>query len=325
MYDLIQRPRRLRRTEGIRRLIRENYVHVDDLIYPIFITHGENIKSEISSLPGNYHWSVDRVLEEVAEIVELRIPGILLFGVPDAKDEIGSAAWAEDGIVQQACQKIKEKYPNLLVITDVCLCQYTDHGHCGRLTKEGEVDNDSTLELLAKTALSHVLAGADMVAPSDMMDGRIAAIRKKLDKNGFSHIPILSYAVKYASNFYGPFRNAAHSAPKQGDRRSYQMDPPNIQEALREARLDVKEGADILMVKPGLAYLDVVKALADNFDLPIACYNVSGEYAMVKAAAEKGWIDEKNVIMEMMVSMKRAGADIIITYFAKEVAKLLQS
>jgi porphobilinogen synthase len=304
-------------------MVRENQIAVSDIIYPLFLTHGKEICSAISSMPGQYHWSLDRVLEEVAEVVELGIPGVLLFGVPAYKDELGSSAWASDGVVQEACRLIKAHYPDLIVITDVCLCQYTDHGHCGMLSA-GEVYNDETLDLLSKTALSHVVAGADLVAPSDMMDGRVAAIREMLDEHGFSHIPILSYAVKYASSFYGPFREAAHSAPRQGDRRSYQMDPSNLREALREARLDVEEGADLLMVKPALAYLDVVRTLANEFDLPIVCYNVSGEYAMVKAAAAQGWIDEAAVVMEMMVSMKRAGADLIITYFAKDVARMLK-
>lgn len=321
---LTHRPRRLRSTETMRRLVREHQVHVDDLIFPIFVTHGQDIKEEISSMPGNYHWSIDRMLEEVEEVVKLGIPGIIIFGIPEKKDAFGSGAWAKEGIVQQACRQVKEAYPDLLVITDVCLCQYTDHGHCGMVTEAGTIDNDATLEFLANTALSHARAGADVVAPSDMMDGRVRAIREKLDEAGFNHIPILSYAVKYASNFYGPFREAAHSAPQQGDRRSYQMDPANGKEALREARLDVEEGADLLMVKPGLPYLDVVRSLADEFDLPIAVYNVSGEYAMVKAAAEKGWIDGEKVMMEMMVSMKRAGAKVIITYFAKDVARLLK-
>lgn len=323
-HKLTHRPRRLRRNESIRRLVRENQVQIDDLIYPIFVSHGKDLKVEIPSMPGNYHWSIDRVLEEVNEVVELGIPGIILFGIPKNKDEFGSGAWAKEGIVQKACRKIKEAYPDLLIITDVCLCQYTEHGHCGMVTETGQIDNDATLEFLANTALSHARAGADIVAPSDMMDGRVMAIRDKLDEAGFTHIPILSYAVKYASNFYGPFREAAHSAPTHGDRRSYQMDPANMREALREARLDLEEGADILMVKPGLPYLDVVRRLADEFDVPIAVYNVSGEFSMVKAAAEKGWIDGEKVMMEMMVSMKRAGAKMIITYFAKEIAQLLR-
>lgn len=322
-HRIIHRPRRLRRTEGIRALVRENQVTRSDLIYPLFVTHGEDICTEIASMPGQYHWSPDRIMEEVEEVVELGIPGVLLFGLPAYKDATGSAAWDSQGVVQNACRQIKAQYPDLVVITDVCLCQYTDHGHCGVLTKAG-VSNDTTLELLAKTALSHAQAGADLVAPSDMMDGRVGAIRETLDDHGYSHIPILSYAVKYASSFYGPFREAAHSAPQHGDRRSYQMDPPNLREALREARLDVEEGADLLMVKPALAYLDVVRTLANEFDLPIVCYNVSGEYAMVKAAAAQGWIDEDRVIMEMLVGMKRAGADLIITYFAKDVARILQ-
>lgn len=305
-------------------MVRENQITVSDLIYPLFVTRGRQIRSSIASMPGQYHWSPDQVLVEVAEVVELGIPGVILFGLPEYKDECGSAAWASDGVVQATCCLIKAQYPDLIVVTDVCLCQYTDHGHCG-MVSQGEVLNDETLELLAKTAVSHAEAGADMVAPSDMMDGRVAAIREMLDDHGYSHIPILSYAVKYASSFYGPFREAAHSAPRQGDRRSYQMDPPNLREAIREARLDLEEGADLLMVKPALAYLDVIRTLADEFDVPIVCYNVSGEYAMVKAAAAQGWIHEESVIMEMMVSMKRAGADLIITYFAKDVARLLKN
>ena len=327
MAKLTRRLRRLRSTTNIRRMVRENHLVVDDLIYPIFVKYGENVKSEIPSMPGIFHWSVDRVLEEVKEVVNLDIPAIILFGIPDPeeKDQDGRPAWDQDGIVQQACRKIKEEYPGLMVITDVCLCQYTEHGHCGQLLENGWVDNDSTLELLSKVALSHVNAGADMVAPSDMMDGRVAAIRQELDANGHSYIPIMSYAVKYASSFYGPFRDAANSSPNQGDRSSYQMDPANGREALQEAELDIREGADILMVKPGLPYLDVVKDLSNNYNLPIACYNVSGEYGMVKAAGEKGWIDEDKVMMEMMISMKRAGVDLIITYFAKDLARLLQS
>lgn len=319
---LIKRPRRLR-NNNIRDLVRENQLSVDDLIYPLFVVNGEGIKEEIPSMPGNYHWSLDLVMEEVENLVDLGIKAIILFGIPEFKDEKGSSAWIDDGIVQRACQKIKEEYPDLLVITDVCLCQYTDHGHCGVL-EDGRVKNDPTLELLAKTAVSHAEAGADMVAPSDMMDGRVGAIRKALDENGFSNISIMAYSAKYASSFYGPFRDAAHSAPEEGDRRSYQMDPANSKEAVKETALDIEEGADIIMVKPALSYLDIIQKLDDEFDYPVAAYNVSGEYSLIKAAAEKGWINEQEVVLEMLLSMKRAGTDLILTYFAKDVAKWLR-
>lgn len=320
--ELIHRPRRLRRTKSIRRMVRETKVTVDDLIYPLFIVPGNNIKKEIASLPGNYHLSLDRLEEEIEEIVSLKIPGVILFGIPSYKDEKGLEAYSDNGIIQKAVQKIKEIDPDISVITDVCLCEYTSHGHCG-LIKDGKVDNDSTVDLIAKTALSHVIAGADMVAPSDMMDGRIGAIRKILDKNGYQNIPIMAYSVKYASAFYGPFREAAGSAPQFGDRKSYQMDPANKEEAVREMLLDYKEGADIIMIKPALAYLDVVSKAKELLAAPIAVYNVSGEYAMVKAASKAGWIDEKKIMIEMLTSMKRAGAQIIISYFAKEFAKLV--
>jgi porphobilinogen synthase len=297
-------------------------LRADDLIYPLFAVHGENVKEEIPSMPDNYHFSLDLLLEEVTQLVELGIGGILLFGIPDYKDEVGSSAWQEDEIVQQACRRIKEEFPELLVITDVCLCQYTSHGHCGVL-EDSKVQNDPTLENLAKVALSHAEAGADMVAPSDMMDGRIQAIRKCLDGAGYKDVSIMAYSAKYASSFYGPFRDAAHSAPEEGDRSSYQMDPANGEEALREIKLDVEEGADIVMVKPALPYLDVIKEADQEFDLPLAAYNVSGEYAMIKAAAEKGWLKEEETALEMLTSIKRAGADIIITYWAKEVADKL--
>jgi porphobilinogen synthase len=316
----VYRPRRLRRTETIRRMVRETKLSVDDLIYPLFVVPGSGVKSPIPSMPGISHFSVDMVGDEVGEAADLGIPAVLLFGIPETKDATGSGAYAPDGIVQRAIETIKKAYPDMYVVTDVCMCEYTDHGHCGIIV-EGDVDNDATLELIARTALSHVRAGADMVAPSDMMDGRVGEIREILDENNFSHIPIMSYAAKYASAFYGPFREAAESAPQFGDRRSYQMDPPNTREALREVELDIDEGADIIMVKPALPYLDVLRLVRDTFDLPVAAYNVSGEYAMVKAAAERGWIDGDRVMMETLISIKRAGADIIITYFAKEAAR----
>lgn len=320
--ELIHRPRRLRRTESIRRMVRETKVTVDDLIYPLFIVPGNNIKKEIASLPGNYHLSLDRLEEEIEEIVSLKIPGVILFGIPSYKDENGSEAYLDNGIIQKAVQKIKQIDPDIIVITDVCLCEYTSHGHCG-LIKGGQVDNDSTVDIISKTALSHVIAGADMVAPSDMMDGRIGAIRKVLDKSGYQDIPIMAYSAKYASAFYGPFREAAGSTPQFGDRMSYQMDPANREEAVREMLLDYKEGADIIMIKPALAYLDVVSIAKEMLTVPIAVYNVSGEYAMVKAASKAGWIDEKKIMAEMLTSMKRAGAQIIITYFAKDYSKFL--
>lgn len=318
----VYRPRRLRRTETIRRMVRETKLSVDDLIYPLFVVPGSGVKSPIPSMPGISHFSVDMLGDEVSEAADLGIPAVLLFGIPETKDATGSGAYAPDGIVQRAIEAIKKANPDMYVVTDVCMCEYTDHGHCGIIV-EGDVDNDATLELIARTALSHVRAGADMVAPSDMMDGRVGEIREILDENDFSHIPIMSYAAKYASAFYGPFREAAESAPQFGDRRSYQMDPPNTREALREVELDIDEGADIIMVKPALPYLDILRLVRDSFDLPVAAYNVSGEYAMIKAAAERGWIDGDRVMMEALISIKRAGADIIITYFAKEAARKL--
>lgn len=318
----LYRPRRLRRTETIRRMVRETKLSVDDLIYPLFVVPGSGVKSPIPSMPGINHFSVDMLGDEVSETADLGIPAVILFGIPETKDATGSGAYAPDGIVQRAIDAIKKAVPEMLVVTDVCMCEYTDHGHCGVIV-EGDVDNDASLELIARTALSHVRAGADMVAPSDMMDGRVGEIRDILDENDFSHIPIMSYAAKYASAFYGPFREAAESAPQFGDRRSYQMDPPNTREALREVELDIDEGADIIMVKPALPYLDILRLVRDSFDLPVAAYNVSGEYAMIKAAAERGWIDGDRVMMEALVSIKRAGADIIITYFAKEAARKL--
>ncbi len=323
MYFPSYRPRRMRRNQNIRRMVRETHLRVDDLIYPMFSAFGKNIKKEIGSMPGIYQQSIENIVIEAKEVFDLGIPAVVLFGIPENKDAVGSDAYCASGIIQETVRAIKAAVPELTVITDVCMCEYTDHGHCG-LIKDGDVDNDSTLELLAAEALSHAQAGADIVAPSDMMDGRIAAIRDILDENGFEHIPVMSYAVKYASAYYGPFREAADSTPEFGDRRSYQMDPANRQEALREAQQDVAEAADFLMVKPALAYLDVLRELKDNFDLPLVAYNVSGEYSMVKAAAEKGWIDGDRVMMETLLGMKRAGADLIITYHAKEAAILLQ-
>ena len=318
----MNRTRRLRKTENIRRLVRENRITVDDLIYPLFIEEGANIETEIVSMPGIKRWSLDRISKELDEVVALDIPAVLLFGIPSKKDEIGSETWNDNGIMQNAIRFIKKNYPSLYVITDVCFCEYTSHGHCG-VIHDNDVDNDATLPNIAKQVISHAKAGADMVAPSGMMDGMIATIREALDNTGFYDLPIMSYAVKYASAYYGPFRDAADSAPTFGDRRTYQMDSSNRDEALREATYDDQEGADILMVKPALAYLDIIRDVKNNFDRPVACYNVSGEYAMIKAAAEKGWIDGNRVMMESLLSMKRAGADIIITYFAKDVAKLL--
>ncbi|WP_457615848.1 porphobilinogen synthase [Lutibacter sp.] len=318
----MHRTRRLRKTKNIRRLVRENKLTVDDLIYPLFVEEGENIETEIVSMPGIKRYSLDKISKELDEVVALDIPAVLLFGIPTNKDEEGSETWNDNGIMQQAVRFIKKNYPSLYVITDVCFCEYTSHGHCG-IIHDNDVDNDATLPNIAKQVISHAKAGVDMVAPSGMMDGMIDTIRQALDNTGFQNIPIMSYAVKYASAFYGPFRDAADSAPAFGDRRTYQMDPSNRDEGLREATFDDQEGADILMVKPALSYLDIIRDLKNNFDRPIACYNVSGEYAMIKAAAEKGWIDGNKVMMESLLSMKRAGADIIITYFAKEVAKLL--
>ena len=318
-----QRLRRLRRKEALRKMVRETHLRIDDLIFPVFVRSGKGQKVEISSMPGIFQYSIDTVCKELEEVQSLGIPAILLFGLPDSKDELGSQAYAPQGIVQQAIKEIKSSFPTLIVITDICLCAYTNHGHCG-IIKDGVVENDQTLGILQKIALSQVEAGADMVAPSDMMDGRVGAIRTALDSNGFSHIPIMSYAAKYASQFYGPFREAADSSPQFGDRRSYQMDPANAEEALREIALDIEEGADIVMVKPALAYLDVIYRAKQKFTHPLAAYNVSGEYSMVKAAAMKGMIEEEGIMMEILQSIKRAGADFIITYFAKEAAKLIR-
>jgi porphobilinogen synthase len=314
--------RRLRRTEGLRSLVRETRLSPADFVFPLFVAHGRGLRQEIESMPGQYHLSPDGLAREAEELRALGIPAVLLFGLPAAKDDEGSEAYADDGIVQEAVGALKRAAPDLVVITDVCLCEYTSHGHCG-VVVDGEVDNDRTLELLARTALSHARAGADMVAPSDMMDGRVAAIRLALDENGFAHLPIMAYAAKYASAFYGPFRVAADSAPQFGDRRGYQMDPPNVREALREIEADIAEGADIVMVKPALAYLDVLARARRRFGLPLAAYNVSGEYAMVKAADSLGWLDGRRTALEVLTAIKRAGADIIITYHAKEAASWL--
>ncbi|MGI9952949.1 porphobilinogen synthase [Moorellaceae bacterium AZ2] len=320
------RLRRLRYNPVLRSMVRETEVGVKDLIYPLFVTAGRDVKNPVPSMPGVYQLSRDNLLKEAEEVVGLGIPAVLLFGVPEPeeKDEVASPAYAPDGIVQEAVRVLKKEFPGLMVITDVCLCEYTSHGHCG-LVDGGVILNDPTLELLARTALSHVEAGADMVAPSDMMDGRVAAIRRKLDAHGFTETPILSYAAKYASAFYGPFREAAASAPQFGDRRTYQMDPANSQEALREVAQDLEEGADIIMVKPALSYLDIIRRVKDHFNCPLAAYNVSGEYAMIKAAGLHGWISEREVVLEVLTSIKRAGADMIITYFAKDVARWLKT
>lgn len=317
------RPRRLRKNEPLRRLIRETYLSVDNFILPLFATVGKGVKKPIGSMPGHFQLSVDLLVKEVQECKELGIPGVLLFGIPERKDEAASGAFARDGIVQQAVRRIKDKVPDILVVTDVCLCEYTDHGHCGMIEK-GEVHNDMTLEVLAETAVSHAKAGADMVAPSAMMDGQVGMIREGLDEAGYETVPIMAYSAKYASCFYGPFREAAESAPRFGDRKAYQMDPANGDEAIREMNLDVQEGADILMVKPALPYLDIIRRAKEEFDLPIAAYNVSGEFAMIKAAAQLGWLDEEKAMMESLTAIRRAGADIILTYFAREAAKVLQ-
>ncbi|MGI6712903.1 MAG: porphobilinogen synthase [Bacillota bacterium] len=319
----IIRPRRLRGTDTIRSMVRENCFSLDDLIYPLFVTFGNNVKNPVPSMPGVFQLSIDNLLKECVEIMKLGLKSVILFGIPEKKDEMASGAYDPEGIVQKGIRAIKTEFPELFVITDVCLCEYTSHGHCGIIQGE-RILNDPSLNYLADTALSHVAAGADMVAPSDMMDGRVAAIRSKLDRHGFAHIPIMAYSAKYASAFYGPFRDVAESAPQFGDRKSYQMDPANGDEAIREIQLDIEEGADIVMVKPALAYLDLVRRIKEKFLYPTAVYNVSGEYAMVKAAALNGWIDEKKVVAEMLVSMKRAGADIIITYHAKDAACWLQ-
>jgi porphobilinogen synthase len=320
---MIIRPRRLRRTGTIREMIRETSISVKDFISPIFVKHGRGVKDLIPSMPDQYQLSVDNAVKEAEELWSLGIPSVVLFGLPDKKDALGSRSWEEDGIVQKAVSAIKDRLPEIVVITDVCLCEYTDHGHCG-VIRNGEVDNDATLELLARQAVSHARAGADFVAPSDMMDGRVTAIRKALDAEEYPNVGILSYAVKYASAFYGPFRDAADSAPQFGDRSGYQMDPANAREALKEAELDMEEGADIIMVKPAMAYLDIISRVREVSLVPLAAYNVSGEYAMIKAAEMKGWIDGTKAMMEMLTSIKRAGADLILTYFAKEAAYLIR-
>ncbi|MGN1115993.1 MAG: porphobilinogen synthase [Candidatus Ornithomonoglobus sp.] len=320
---MINRPRRLRTTPELRGMVRETRVSADSLIYPMFVTEGKNIKEEIKTMPGQYRWSIDRMGEILQEMLDAGVKSVMLFGIPEHKDECGSEAYSDSGIIQRALRYAKENYPQLYYVTDVCMCEYTSHGHCGIL--DGDyVDNDKTLEMLAKIAVSHAKAGADMVAPSDMMDGHIAALRKALDENGFINVPIMAYSVKYASAFYGPFRDAAGSAPAFGDRKSYQMDPHNIREAIIEAELDYEEGADILMVKPGMAYLDVLREVKARFNKPVALYSVSGEYAMIKAGASLGYIDEKKMICESAVCMYRAGADILITYFAKEIAEYIK-
>jgi len=316
------RPRRLRQNESFRRMIRETNLSVNDLILPLFAINGKNVKNPIKSMPGQYQLSVDNLIKESAHAYKLGIPAVMLFGIPDSKNPLATGAYANKGIVQKAVKAIKDRVPGLIVITDVCLCQYTDHGHCG-VVDGNIIDNDATLDLLARTAVSHAKAGADMVAPSDMMDGRVTEIRGALDENNFSNIPIMAYSAKYCSAYYGPFRNAADSAPKFGDRRTYQMDPANALEAVREVTMDVEEGADIIMIKPALPYLDIICRIRDEIDLPLAAYNVSGEYAMIKAGEKMGWIDGKKVMMETLTSIKRAGADMILTYFAIEAAKEL--
>ena len=316
------RPRRLRRSETIRALVRETRLTAGSLVYPLFVCPGSRVKDEIKSMPGNYRWSVDRLVDECKAASDLGIPAVILFGIPETKDEVASAAYDPEGIIQRAVRALKQEVPKLLVICDLCLCEYTSHGHCG-VVKDGEIDNDSTLELLAKTALAQAGAGADIVAPSDMMDGRVGRIRQELDAHGFTQTPILAYSAKYASAFYGPFREAADSAPQFGDRRSHQMDPANQREAMREIALDIEEGADIIMVKPALPYLDVIALARRRFDVPIAAYQVSGEFSLIEAAARMGWIDRERIIVESLTSIRRAGADIILTYFAKDAARLL--
>ena len=321
--DLLHRPRRLRRLDNLRHLVRETRLAAGDLIYPLFVVHGQGIREEIDSMPGTYHWSLDLLPAEAEEVASLGIPGVILFGIPAVKDAIGSENFDDHGIVQEAIRTIKKAVPELVVITDVCMCQYSDHGHCG-IVEDGQVLNDETLEILARVAVSHAAAGADVVAPSAMMDGQVAAIRSALDGAGFTQVAILSYSAKYASSFYGPFREAAASTPQFGDRQGYQMDPANAREALREVALDIEEGADIVMVKPALAYLDIIRQVREAFDYPLAAFSVSGEYAMVKAAAQRGWIDERRVTLELLTAIKRAGADVILTYFAKDVARWLR-
>jgi porphobilinogen synthase len=318
----VYRPRRLRKSDLFRRMIRETHLRPDDMILPLFVCPGKGVKRPISSMPGNFQLSIDLLIKEVQEVRSLGILGVILFGIPEKKDELGSEAYAEHGIIQRAIQALKEKVDEILIITDVCLCEYTSHGHCG-VVKDGEVLNDATLELISRQALSHVRAGADLVAPSDMMDGRVGAIRKTLDDHQLENVPIMAYSAKYATSYYGPFREAAESKPQFGDRKSYQMDPANGDEALREVRLDIEEGADIVMVKPALPYLDIIYRVKQTFNIPVAAYNVSGEFALVKAAAQLGWVDGEQVMMESLTAIKRAGADLILTYFAKDAARML--
>ncbi len=320
----IHRPRRLRRNEALRGMVRETQLSARSFIYPLFVCPGSKVKDEIRSMPGNFRWSVDLLVEECKRAFDLGIPAVILFGIPETKDEVGSGAYDPDGIVQRAVRAVKKSLPELLVLCDVCLDEYTSHGHCG-LVKNGEIENDSTLELLAKTALTQVEAGADIVAPSDMMDGRVGRIRKELDAHGLTQVPILAYAAKYASAFYGPFREAADSAPKFGDRKSYQMDPANQREALREIALDIEDGADVIMVKPAMPYLDVLALARRAFDVPLAAYQVSGEFSLIEAAARAGWVDRERIILESLTCIRRAGADLILTYFAKDAARLLKS
>jgi len=322
MFTPYFRPRRLRANENIRRMIRETRLSVDNFIFPLFVTEGKGIKNPITSMPGNFQMSVDELIKEVKEVRDLGVPAIILFGIPAEKDALGSDAMSDEGIIQRTIREVKDNVPDMYVISDVCFCEYTDHGHCGPVV-EGDVDNDATLELLVKQVITHAKAGVDMVAPSGMMDGMIGAIREGLDENGYSGIPVMSYAAKYASAFYGPFRDAAESAPQFGDRRSYQMDPSNAIEALKEVALDIEEGADIIMVKPAMSYLDVIHRVKESIDLPVAAYNVSGEFSMIKAASQLGWVDEKRIALEMLTSIKRAGADLILTYYAKDAARWL--
>jgi len=318
----VYRPRRLRRSDALRRMIRETRLSVDNLVYPLFVVFGKNVKKPIESMPGNFQMSIDHIVTEVRTTKDLGIPAVLLFGIPDEKDEHASGAFDKDGIIQRAVAEIKNEVPDIVVITDVCLCEYTSHGHCGML-RGNDVDNDATLEVLAQTALSHAVAGADIVAPSAMMDGQVAAIRDALDESGHDNTPVMAYSAKYASCFYGPFREAAESAPQFGDRKAYQMDPPNSDEAMREIATDVEEGADIIMVKPALPYLDIIRRAKEEFDLPLAAYNVSGEFSMIKAADRLGWIDGNRAMLESVTAIKRAGADIVITYFARDIARML--
>jgi porphobilinogen synthase len=318
----IYRPRRLRRNDELRRMVRETRLSADSLVYPLFVVPGKDVKKPIPSMPGNFQMSIDHIIREVRTTKDLGIPAVLLFGIPDEKDELASGAFAKDGIIQRAVTEIKNEVPNIVVITDVCLCEYTSHGHCGML-RGGEVDNDSTLEVLAQTALSQAVAGADIVAPSAMMDGQVAAIRTALDETGCENTPIMAYSAKYASCFYGPFREAAESTPQFGDRKAYQMDPPNSNEAMREIATDIEEGADIIMVKPALPYLDIIRRAKEQFDLPLAAYNVSGEFSMIKAADRLGWIDGNRAMIESVTAIKRAGADIVITYFAQDISRML--